>query len=400
MFVLSDSAVRHDHTNIDVASDGTSRPVYLDCCASSPPIAEVIEEIQRFLAIEYGNESSRTHEYGAIARRRVNQAREEVAELVAARPDEVVFTSGATEANNIAILGLAEELARRDRRHIVTSALEHKSILEPFAQLAVRGFEITRITTDESGVVDPQELIAAVRPDTGLVSLMHVNNETGVVQRVAEVADLISDHMYLHVDAAQGLGKEFDEISHERIDLISGSAHKLCGPKGVGALIARRRRYARPPLRPIMVGGGQERGLRAGTVPTHLVAGFGAAARAAIHERAERSARNASFRARALEALGPLRPAINGETSRTLPSVLNLSFPGVDGEAAIVATKDLVAISNGSACSSRHYEQSHVLAAMGLSDERIASALRISWCHLTPEPDWSAFVDRLRAIRK
>jgi cysteine desulfurase len=399
VFVLGNSAVRHGDTNIEEPSDGTSRPVYLDCCATSPAIPEVLDEIQRFLAVEYGNESSRTHEYGAVARRRVNQAREEIAALVCARPDEVTFTSGATEANNIAILGLADSLIRDGRRHIVTTALEHKAVLEPVVRLEQQGFEVSRVDADESGVVDPDELLAAVTPDTGLVSMMHVNNETGMVQRIAQIADALPGHVYLHVDAAQGLGKEFDELGHERVDLISGSAHKIHGPKGVGVLIGRRRGYARPPLAPLMVGGGQERGLRPGTVPTHLVAGFGAAARAALDSRHERSARNQAFRERTLGALAPLEPVINGDSQRALPNVLNVSLPGIDGEAAIVATKDLVAISNGSACTSHQYERSHVLAAMHLPEERIACALRLSWCHLTPDPDWPRFVARLDALR-
>lgn len=359
----------------------------------------MLAEIQRFLAVEYGNESSRTHEYGAAARRRVNLAREEVAALAAARPDEVIFTSGATEANNLAILGLADALTRGGRRHIVTSALEHKAVLEPVTRLEQQGFAVTRIGADDSGLVDPDELLAAVGPETGLVTLMHVNNETGTIQRIARIADELPSECYLHVDAAQGLGKEFDEIAHARVDLISGSAHKLHGPKGVGVLIARRRDYRRPPLAPLMVGGGQERGLRPGTIPVHLVAGFGAAARAALEERAQRAQQNRAFRERALAALRPLEPIINGDAARALPQVLNASFAGIDAEAAIVATKDLVAISNGSACSSHSYERSHVLAAMELDDERIAGALRISWCHLTPEPDWPAFVGRLAALR-
>ena len=355
--------------------------------------------MHRFLTVEYGNESSRTHDYGAVARSRVNLAREEVAALAHARPDEVFFTSGATEANNLAILGLAEALDREGRRHIVTSAMEHKAVLEPMALLEKRGFAVTRIAGDASGLVDPEELVAAVGTETGLVSLMHVNNETGTIQRIAEVAERLSPQVYLHVDAAQGLGKEFGEIAGPRVELISGSAHKLHGPKGIGVLIARRREFRRPPLAPLMAGGGQERGIRPGTIPVHLVAGFGAAARAAIEEREERVSQNRAFRQRVLAALQPLEPIINGHDEYTVPQVLNVSFPGIDAEAAIVATKDLVAISNGSACSSQSYERSHVLEAMGLDEQRIGSALRISWCHLTPDPDWSAFVERLTALR-
>jgi cysteine desulfurase len=371
----------------------------LDCCATTPLIAQALEEMERFLAVEYGNESSRTHEYGMAARRRVNLAREEVAALAKARPDEVIFTSGATEANNLAILGLADALRREGRQHIVTTALEHKAVLEPLARLEREGFAVTRLVAGESGVVDSDELLDAVGAHTGLVTLMHANNETGTIQRVARVAQELAPEVYLHVDAAQGLGKEFDEITHPRIDLISGSAHKVHGPKGVGVLIARRRDFRRPPLSPLMVGGGQERGLRPGTIPVHLVAGFGIAARTAITEREQRALHNENFRERALAALEPLAPVVNGDTARALSQVLNVSFPGIDGEAAIVATKDLVAISNGSACSSHSYQRSHVLAAMNLDDERIAGAIRISWCHLTPDPDWPAFVERLTALR-
>jgi cysteine desulfurase len=358
-----------------------------------------LEEIHRFLAEEYGNEGSRTHAFGTSARRRVNLARDEVAALVAAQADEVVFTSGATEANNLAILGLADSLERDGRRHIVTSALEHKAVLEPVARLEQRGFSVTRISADESGSVDPEEVLAAIRPDTGLLSLMHVNNETGTIQEISRIADDLPSHVYFHTDAAQGLGKEFEQVSHRRIDLISGSAHKLHGPKGVGALIARRREYRRPPLTPLMVGGGQERGLRPGTVPVHLVAGFGTAASAAIQERRHRIERNMEFRESALTALTPLMPVHNGESTMALPQILNVSFPGVDAEAAIVATKDLVAVSNGSACSSQSFERSHVLEAMGLESARADGALRLSWCHLTPSPDWAEFVGRITTLR-
>jgi cysteine desulfurase len=397
--VISDSTVRHGDTNLEGAADETSRPVYLDCCATTPPTPGVVEEIGRFLAEEYGNEGSRTHEFGAVARRRVSLAREQVAALARAKPDEVTFTSGATEANNLAILGLASALQGSRRRHLVTSTMEHKSVLEPVARLEDQGFDVTRVGADGSGVVDPEELLAALRPDTGLVTLMHVNNETGAIQRISQLADQMPDDVFLHVDAAQGLGKDFDEIAHPRLDLISGSAHKMHGPKGVGVLLARRRNFRRPPLRPLMVGGGQEHGLRPGTIPVHLVAGFGKAADEALRERTKRREQNQAFRSRAVAALETLDPVVNGDPGRTLPQVLNVSIRGVDAEAAIVATKDLVAISNGSACTSHSYNRSHVLEAMKLDDDRIAQALRISWCHLTPEPDWQSFVDRLIALR-
>lgn len=399
--MVNDSAVRHLDTNIESATDSAAagRPIYLDCCATTPLAPQAVDEIRRFLEVEYGNEGSRTHEYGAAAKRRVNLAREEVAALAAARPDEVIFTSGATEANNLAILGLAAALRESGRQHVVTSSLEHKAVLEPVARLEAEGFEATRVGADESGVVDPAEILAAVRPETGLVSLMHVNNETGILQQLRVLADELPESVFLHVDAAQGLGKETEELSHPRIDLISGSAHKVHGPKGVGTLIARRRGYQRPPLAPLMVGGGQERGLRPGTIPVHLVAGFGAAAAAAATEREERAKRNRAFRERVLAALAPLDPILNGDQERVLPHVLNVSFPGIDAEAAILATKGLVAISSGSACTSGSFARSHVLEAMGLSEERIDGALRISWCHLTEEPNWATFVLKMKGLQ-
>lgn len=395
-FAMLESAVRHDQSKLE---GDAAEPVYLDCCATTPPLPEVVEEVMRFLAVEYGNEGSRTHGYGATARKRVNQAREEVAALVSANSDEILFTSGATEANNLAILGLAPALREAGRTHVVTSALEHKAVLEPIARLEEEGFEVTRVGADSGGVIDPDELLAAVGPQTGLVSLMHVNNETGVLQHLRRLAEGLPYEVYFHVDAAQGVGKEAEEISHPRLDLISASAHKLHGPKGVGALVARRRGYQRPPLQPLMLGGGQERGLRPGTVPVHLVAGFGTAAAAALAGCTERAKVNRAFRERALAALEPLEPAINGDPERALPHVLNLSFSGVDAEAAILATKDLVALSSGSACNSGSFERSHVLEAMGLDGDRLDGALRFSWCHLTPDPDWDEFVRRLQALR-
>jgi cysteine desulfurase len=395
---MLESAVRHDDSKLE-AGAAADLPVYLDCCATTPPLPAVVEEVTRYLAVEFGNEGSRTHGFGAAARKRVNQAREEVATLVGANSDEILFTSGATEANNLAILGLAPALRESGRTQVVTTALEHKAVLEPIARLEEEGFAVTRVGTDAGGVVDPEELLAAVGPETGLVSLMAVNNETGVLQHLRRVAAGLPDEVYLHVDAAQAVGKEAEEVSDPRIDLLSASAHKLHGPKGVGALVARRRQYRRPPLQPLMLGGGQERGLRPGTIPVHLVAGFGTAAAAAAAEREERERLNRAFRERALAALQPLDPQINGDPERALPHILNVSFPGVDAEAAILATKDLVALSSGSACNSGSFERSHVLQAMGLDGDRLDGALRFSWCHLTPDPDWDELVGRLQGLR-
>jgi cysteine desulfurase len=380
-------------------SDG--RPVYLDCNATTPLDPEVRDEVLRYLDEEYGNAGSRTHLYGQAAKDRVNQARTEVAAVVACQPDEVIFTSGATESDNLALLGLARHGSQTGRCHLISTMIEHKGVLEPVEALRSGGFDVTLIPPDEGGRISPDQITAALRPDTLFVSVMAVNNETGVMQPVSEIADILSGHdAYLHVDGAQGFGKTIELLRHSRIDLISISGHKAYGPKGIGALIARRRGYKRPPLNPLAFGGGQERGLRPGTLPVPLIAGLGTAARIALRDHDNRQRQCAAFKTELLDALAPLQPQLNGDPRGTVPHTVNLSIPGLDAEAAMLATKDLIAISNGSACTSQRYEPSHVLTAMGLPEDRVRGALRISWCHLTSAPDWPRVVERLAQIRQ
>jgi cysteine desulfurase len=317
---------------------------------------------------------------------------------VGAGRGDVVFTSGATESNNLAILGLAA--AAGAQLHAVTTAIEHHAVLEPMYELRRRGWEITSVRPGACGAVDPDALLSAVRSDTRLVSVMHVNNETGIRQPIDAIADRLRNHeAYLHVDAAQAFGRELEALCHPRIDLISASAHKIHGPKGVGALIARRRGRERPPLQPLMFGGGQERGLRPGTIAVPLVAAFGLAAELAAAEAGSRSAQCADFRARLLRGLAPLGPVVNGDPALGVPHIINLSFPGVGADLVIDAWKDLVAISDGAACTSQSYTCSHVLAAMQLPPERTEGAVRLSWCATTPEPAWNALVDALVPYR-
>jgi cysteine desulfurase len=366
-------------------------PVYLDCAATTPLDPRVREEMLRYLDEDFGNAGSRTHAWGSRARAAVEQARDRVAAVVAAGRGDVIFTSGATESNNLAILGLAA--GEPQRKHIVTTAIEHHAVLEPLAELARRGVEVTPVRPDAGGAVDPDAIVAAVRPETLLVTVMHVNNETGVVQPIGEIAErLRTHHAYLHVDAAQSFGRPIEDLRHQRIDLISVSGHKINGPKGIGALILRRRGADRPPVRPLMFGGGQERGLRPGTMPVPLVAGFGLAAELAVAEGAARWARCTAFRASLLAGLAPLEPVLNGDPARSVPYIVNLSLPGLEAEVAIDAWKDLVGISNGAACTSQRYTCSHVLSAMRLPARRIDGALRFSWCATSPEPDWRALV--------
>ncbi|MFD7077151.1 cysteine desulfurase DndA [Nocardioides sp. NPDC059952] len=377
------------------------RPVYLDHAATAPVDPRVADEVLKFMAYEFGNAGSRTHSYGQIAKQRVNRAREEVAALVAARADEVIFTSGATESDNLAILGLAKHGEETGKRHIISTMIEHKAVLEPLDILRERGFEVDLLAPTEGGWIDPADIAATLRPDTLLVSVMAVNNETGVIQPVDEIADLLSAHeAYFHVDAAQSYGKVIEPLQNQRIDLISASGHKISAPKGVGALITRRRGYKRPPLTPLMFGGGQERGLRPGTLPVALIAGLGLAARFAMDEAKERHEANLAVRDQILAAIDEIGALTNGDVERTVASTLNFSVPGVDSEAAIVALKDVAAVSNGSACTSQSYEPSHVLTAAGLSKERVDGALRLSWGHATTAVPIDVIVDRLRALQK
>ena len=376
-------------------------PTYLDCNATTPIEEFVAEAVIRFTRDEYGNAGSRTHEFGTRAKQAVQKARDQIRKVVDAEREEVIFTSGATESDNLAILGLAEEGRRTGKRRIVTTAIEHKAVLEPVQHLAANGFEVTVLPVDRGGRVRADDVISAVRDDTLFVSVMHVNNETGVLQPIEDIAaGLEGREAYFHVDAAQSFGKEIAALRNKRIDLISISGHKIYGPKGIGALIARRRGYKRVPLRPLMYGGGQERGLRPGTMPVPLAVGLGMAAELGLKDHKQRAEQCMRVRRSALEALGSLDPELHGDPDNVVPHVLNISLPGIDAEAAMVALKGIAAVSNGSACTSHSYTPSHVLAAMGLNEEQIDTALRISWCHLTPEVDWGEIRDALVAIRR
>jgi len=344
----------------------------------------------RYMAEEFGNSGSRTHEFGLRAKKAVEKARGQVAKVVKADKDEVLFTSGATESNNLAILGLAEYGTESGKRHIISTAIEHKAVLEPLEILSRRGFDVTLIPPDGSGRISADAVLRALRDDTLLVSVMQVNNETGVVQPVLEIADGLADHpAFFHVDAAQGFGKEMASLRHPRMEMISVSGHKVYAPKGVGALVVRRRGFKKIPLQPLMFGGGQEKGLRPGTLPVALIAGLGQASELALQDFEKRAAACRAYRRMVVEALEPLGPIINGDPSHTLPHVLSLSFPGIDSEALMVALKEAVAISNGSACTSNSYKPSHVLQAMGLQEQRVQGTVRLSWSHLTSMLDWS-----------
>jgi cysteine desulfurase len=327
----------------------TELPVYLDCASTTPMEPEVLEVVVRVMRDDFGNPSSRTHVYGQRAKAITERARDQVAAAVGCEPSEVIFTSGATESNNIAIQGLVDLGHRTKRQHVVTSAIEHKSVLEPVAILETQGFEVTVVRPDQSGVVSAQSVLDAVRSDTLLVSIMGVNNETGAIQPIEEIGRLlVGSGTWLHVDAAQLFGKVRSVDILRFAQLISLSGHKIFGPKGIGALICRRVNGRSILLQPLVCGGGQERGLRAGTLPAPLIAGLGTAAELSATNLLERREACISFRASAIAALTSIGARINCPTELTVPNILSIALDDIDAEAGIVAIKDLIAVSTGS----------------------------------------------------
>ncbi|MBE0506981.1 MAG: cysteine desulfurase DndA [Marinospirillum sp.] len=371
---------------------------YLDMSASTPVLPEVAEAVAHHFLVEFGNAGSRTHSYGAQAKKAVEYARQQVANIVCAEKSGVIFTSGATESNNLAILGLRSYASEQKKRHVITTSIEHKAVLEPMSVLEKEGFEVTYLPVDESGVVSAVELSKALREDTVLVSVMHVNNETGSMQPIEALCDVLHGHdAYFHVDAAQSFGKISGSLVNERIDMMSVSGHKMYAPMGIGALILRKRGFMRVPLTPLMYGGGQERGLRPGTLPVPLIVGLGVACEHCLSKASQWQDHANSLKQALVAALDGLGAEYNGE--QTSPYILNFSVPGVNSEAAMVALKDIVAVSNGSACTSSSYTPSHVLLAMGLSEERTAGAIRVSWGPMTKTLPVEAIVNKLSTLK-
>lgn len=358
--------------------------IYLDSNATTQVLKPVADLVYKLMVEEYGNSGSRTHEFGVKAKQATEKARAQIANVVEADKAEVIFTSGATESNNIAILGLEKFGIEKNKKHIITTKIEHKAVLEPVAHLESKGFEVTYLNVGKSGLIDIGELKSSLREDTLLVSIMHVNNETGSIQPLNEICSVLGDsEAYFHVDAAQSFAKLTGELVNKRIDLISASGHKVYAPKGVGALIMRKRGFIRPPLKPIFFGGGQEKGLRPGTLAVPLIAGFGLACEIALKNQLEWQKLAVQLKVNLIEALQPLGLIQNGDNSS--PFVLNFTIPGVNSEAAMVMLKGIVAVSNGSACTSNSYKPSHVLSAMGLDEDTINGAIRMSWSHMIKE---------------
>lgn len=389
------SAVAEVAASEPVAADSTiakNRPIYLDMQSTTPMDPRVADAMMPHLGPLYGNAHSRTHAYGWEAEAAVEEARAEVAKLVGAHPKEIIFTSGATESNNMAIKGVAQ-FYRAKKRHVVTTQTEHKCVLDSCRWLQQRGFEVTYLPVGKDGLVSVDVVRDALRDDTALVSVMAVNNEIGVVQPLAEIGALCrSRGVFFHTDAAQMAGKLPIDVDDFSIDLMSLSAHKLYGPKGVGALYVRRRPRVR--LEPLFSGGGQERGLRSGTLPTALAVGFGAAARVSRTEMADDLERVSALSKRLLRGIEEHVPdvALNGSRERRFCGNVNLSFAYVEGESLLMALKD-VAVSSGSACTSASLEPSYVLRALGVDDDMAHTSIRFGIGRFTTEREVDYAID-------
>ena len=368
-------------------------PVYLDYSATTPIDPRVVEAMLPYLTEKFGNPASRSHQYGWDAEAAVENARAEVAALVNADPKEIVWTSGATEANNLAIKGAANFYQSKGK-HLITVKTEHKAVLDTMRELERQGFEVTYLDVLPNGLVDMAALEAALRPDTILVSIMAVNNEIGVIQPIAEIGELLrSKGILFHVDAAQATGKIDIDLSKLKVDLMSFSAHKTYGPKGIGALYVRRKPRVR--LEAQMHGGGHERGMRSGTLATFLIVGMGEAFRLARLEMKTENERVRALRDRLLKGLSDLPEIyVNGDLEHRVPHNLNISFAYVEGESLMMAVKD-IAVSSGSACTSASLEPSYVLRALGLTDELAHSSIRFSIGRFTTEEEIDFTIDLL-----
>lgn len=356
--------------------------IYLDYNASAPIDTRVLDTMIDVYRGVVGNADSRTHNHGERAREVVEHARSQVADLLGVTSGEVFFTSGSTESNNIAIQGLQEYAEKTGKKHIITSAIEHKAVLETVKAMEKKGFDIDIVKTDLSGRIDAEQILSFVREDTLLVSLMHVNNETGIIQPVEMVGEELANRKVLfHVDATQSCGKLVEEIRHLKYNMLSFSAHKLQGPQGIGVLVLRKSGYRLPPVKGIMYGGQQEHGIRPGTVPVALVAGCGCACEIATNNYKENKKKTDALKVlvmRLLDEAG-LEYHMNGDQQFCIGSTVNVCFPGVMSEALMISSKQYCSISNGSACTSKSYAPSYVLSAMGVPESEIECSVRISW---------------------
>ncbi len=368
-------------------------PIYMDYSATTPVDPRVADKMIPYLREQFGNPASRSHMYGWSAEKAVEEAREEVAKLVNADPREIIWTSGATEGNNLAIKGAAHFYQTKGK-HIITVKTEHKAVLDTVRELERQGFEATYLQPGDDGLITVEQLADAIRPDTILVSVMWVNNEIGVIQPIDEIGELCrSKGIIFHSDAAQATGKTPIDLEKTKVDLVTFTAHKTYGPKGIGAMYVRRKPRVR--IEAQMHGGGHERGLRSGTLATHQIVGMGEAFRIAREEMATEIPRIRALRDRLAAGLGKIEEVyVNGDMAHRVPHNLNISFNYVEGESLIMAIKD-IAVSSGSACTSASLEPSYVLRALGRSDELAHSSIRFTFGRFTTEADVDFAIDLL-----
>ena len=377
--------------------------IYLDNNSSSPIDERVLAVMVDVYLNSYGNADSRTHNHGEQARIIVENARKQVASLLEVNSSEVFFTSGSTESNNITIQGLEEYALKTNKKHIITSAIEHKSILETVNMMKKKGFDVDIVHPNLSGQINVQEILDKVRDDTLLVSVMHVNNETGIIQPVDRLGtELDKRNILFHVDATQSCGKLVDEIRNLKYNMLSFSAHKLKGPQGVGVLILKKKKYKLPPVKNIMYGGQQEGGIRPGTIPVALVAGCGKACEIAEKEYRENSQKCKLLKVILEELLkkSNVNYHYNGAQQYCIDSSVNICFKGVMSEALMLSSKQYCSVSNGSACTSKSYSPSYVLEAMGIPTEDIENSIRISWGPETNEIEFRDNINKMIEIAK
>ncbi|MBT2792122.1 IscS subfamily cysteine desulfurase [Paraburkholderia strydomiana] len=369
-------------------------PIYMDYSATTPVDPRVVDKMIPYLREQFGNPASRSHSYGWTAERAVEEARENVAALVNADPREIIWTSGATESDNLAIKGAAH-FYKSKGKHIITVKTEHKAVLDTCRELEREGFEVTYLDVKDDGLIDLEKFKAAIRPDTILVSIMSVNNEIGVIQDIEAIGEITREKgIIFHVDAAQATGKIEIDLQKLKVDLMSFSAHKTYGPKGIGALYVRRKPRVR--IEAQMHGGGHERGMRSGTLATHQIVGMGEAFRLAREEMATENERIRMLRDRLLRGLSEIEEVyVNGDMAKRVPHNLNISFNFVEGESLIMAVKD-VAVSSGSACTSASLEPSYVLRALGRNDELAHSSIRFTVGRFTTEQDVDYVINLLK----
>lgn len=373
--------------------------VYLDYNASSPVDERVLERMIDVYKSHYGNADSRTHIFGTEAKEIVATSRKTIADILGIDSTDLFFTSGSTESNNMAILGLLDYALESGRNHFITTSIEHKSVLETMKYLQQKGCSVDFVSPDSSGRIRPEQILDLVTEKTLLVSMMHVNSETGIIQPIEEVGEALSKtKTYFHIDATQGFGKLNQSLRKAKYNMLSITAHKLGGPQGVGAFVLRRdKTYRRPPVKQLMYGGQQERGYRPGTTPVALVAGFALAAEICEQESAKHAEHCQNIKNSFLNAISGLNYTINGNQNYCLPSTINISFHGVDAEGIFLAIKEDYAFSNGSACNSGSHAPSYVLTSMGLDENRISEAIRVSWNYNT-QVDFTALINYVKAM--